>query len=113
MLAAALALTACANPTEPVHLTFKALSVGTRNACAIATTGATYCWGDNSTGQVGSNDTTGTSAPIPVLVAATQPASSFSQLSVSGFYACALASSGAAYCWGLNAYGELGIGTTT
>src|SRR5574341_606904 len=34
--------------------TFTAIGVGARHACGLATTGAVYCWGENSTGQLGS-----------------------------------------------------------
>jgi hypothetical protein len=37
----------------------------------------------------------------------------FKQIAPAVSHTCAITTSGAAYCWGLNSLGELGIGTTT
>jgi alpha-tubulin suppressor-like RCC1 family protein len=111
--ATAAGMTPATSAPFAIHITFTTMSAGAANACGLTTTGATYCWGSNSNGQLGNGDTTKTNVSIPVLVGAGQLPVSFTQLSVSAFYACGLTAGGAAYCWGLNAYGELGIGTST
>jgi alpha-tubulin suppressor-like RCC1 family protein len=80
---------------------------GGLSACAVDATASVYCWGSNESGIVG--DGTHTNRPSPTLVDAQGVA--FSQI-VSGYkHSCALSMSGEAYCWGKNAYGQLGDGT--
>lgn len=75
--------------------------------CAIASDGLTYCWGDNSVGQLGDRTTTAHYAP-----AAVYGGYMFSTLASGSSHACGLAS-GAAFCWGINGNGQLGDGTKT
>ncbi len=77
--------------------------------CELARNGAAYCWGDNLHGQIG--DGTTTSRRTPTLVSG---GLSFSSVA-DGFAAhvCALTSAGQAWCWGDNAFGQLGDGSTT
>jgi alpha-tubulin suppressor-like RCC1 family protein len=66
---AAATLTLAPNPTPlPVSggLTFAAVSTGYLHTCGITTRGGTYCWGDNSMGELGDGSTT--IGPTPVLV---------------------------------------------
>src|SRR5439155_1413080 len=72
---------------------------------------APYCWGLNTSGEVGDGTTTNRPSPVPV-AGALNPLDGFS---AGAFHSCALtqASGGAAYCWGRNEEGELGDGTTT
>lgn len=90
-------------------LTFKTVSAGAGFACGVTTTGAAYCWGDNGAGQLGTGGTY-TSSLVPVPVASGQ---SFTAVSAGVDFACGVTSVGSAYCWGANAFGQLGTGTTT
>ena len=47
-------------------LTLTQITAGFDTACALASTGAAYCWGDGVNGQLGNG--LGTSTAVPVLV---------------------------------------------
>jgi alpha-tubulin suppressor-like RCC1 family protein len=79
------------------------LSAGT-HTCAIASDGA-YCWGPSTHGTLG-NPEAGDLAPAPVPVAGGE---SFRHIVVGHYHACALDGEGAAWCWGSNATGALGV----
>jgi len=53
--------------TEPVKIAqapaFVAISAGYQHVCGVTATGALYCWGDNSNGQLGDGTTTNRSTP--------------------------------------------------
>jgi alpha-tubulin suppressor-like RCC1 family protein len=93
--------------TVTTTLTFAAVSAGFGHTCGLTGTGAAYCWGDNSDGQLG--DGSRTPSLSPVLVSG---GLSFSGLATGGVHTCALTGSGAPYCWGQNDYGQLGVGST-
>jgi alpha-tubulin suppressor-like RCC1 family protein len=87
---------------------FSELAVGGSHTCGIAG-GAVYCWGSNSDGQLGGGSFGG-SASTPVRAASS---TFFAHLTAGERHTCALNGSRVAYCWGLNAEGQLGDGTTT
>ena len=79
---------------------------GTSFACALGSAGNAYCWGLNSSGQLGDPDTAvNSSVPASVL-------SETSQIAVGYDHSCLLRN-GKAWCWGDDSYGELGNNTTT
>ena len=94
---------------EPVaaDVRLTSISVGPIHVCAIATTGAAFCWGDNVAGQ------TGTGPTAQQLFAPTAVSSDlrFSAISAGRGFTCAVATGGAAYCWGYGVSGQLGAGT--
>ncbi len=92
------------------NLTFRSLSTGYDETCGVTTNGAAYCWGYNTNGGLGDGTTIRRSTPMKVAGNL-----SFTSLSVAGDligYSCGVTTSGAAYCWGDNYWGQLGDGTT-
>jgi alpha-tubulin suppressor-like RCC1 family protein len=90
--------------------TYVSIAMTSLHACAIDHAHDLYCWGLDNTLQLGSPSPTGYSAQ-PILV---PPAGGWSAVAAGNVHTCAIAvgSSGALYCWGSNAWGELGDGTT-
>ena len=86
---------------------FVAVSASAFHTCGVTATGAAYCWGLNSHGQVGDGSTTNQSSPA--LVAGRVR---FAAVSAGGMHTCGVTAGGAAYCWGDNSNGQLGDGST-
>jgi hypothetical protein len=66
------------------------------------TGGAIKCWGDNSTGQLGTGSITPSSSPVPV----TGLASGVQAIATGYQHTCAIAN-GVLQCWGLNINGQV------
>jgi alpha-tubulin suppressor-like RCC1 family protein len=90
------------------------ISVGSYNTCGVRADGRVLCWGSNTYGELG--DGTTTQRLTPTL---TTDTSSYTSVSTgtdqAGSYThtCGLRSDGRVLCWGFNANGGLGDGTTT
>lgn len=98
-------------------LRFESIYAGAKYSCGIeAGTGKAYCWGDNSTGQLGNGRTTGGFQATPV-----GGGHAFRSLALSkgmslqgsgGTSTCGVErQSELAYCWGSNSMGLLGNGS--
>lgn len=86
----------------------QSIEAGGSSACARSAAGATYCWGRNNHGQLalGTFDTNELSAtPVMALDAA------YADLRLGGSHGCGVRD-GAALCWGLAIFGQLGDGST-
>ena len=91
-------------------MSFSAISSGFSHSCGIErTSGDTYCWGDDASGQLGGNGGVSSVKPIPLSPA---PASPFVSVVSGRDHSCGLTGKGEAYCWGANSNGQLGDGTT-
>jgi alpha-tubulin suppressor-like RCC1 family protein len=91
----------------PGRLVFKEISAGYFFICGVTTSGTVYCWGNNEDGQLGNGADKDSDVPVPVSGRLT-----FKSVSAAlGGHACGITTSGAAYCWGLNNFGQLGNGT--
>ncbi len=91
--------------------TLTAISAGTSHSCAIAD-GLAFCWGVNSSGQLGDGTTTQHTAPFAVSAAGVLSGRTITAISSGGAHTCAVADAGA-YCWGLTTNGRVGNGVTT
>ena len=84
--------------------TVSAISAGYLNTCALLSTGKVECWGNNSNGQLGNGDATGSirTSPVTVKVGGSD-LTNVSVISVAeAGWACAVTTSNKAYCWGGN-----------
>mgnify|MGYP000914713683 CR=1 FL=1 len=86
------------------------LDVGGSHACAVADDGQLFCWGENSSGQLGVGSTV--DADEPVAVSPLPPPGRAQAVALGSSFTCALLVDGAVSCWGTNNYGQLGNGTT-
>ena len=90
------------------------MSAGAGHTCALLGGATAECWGFNGGGQLG--DGTTTKRRLPGVVknpAGTGPLAGVTQISIRDVDSCAVLSDGTVDCWGNNAAGQLGDGTTT
>jgi alpha-tubulin suppressor-like RCC1 family protein len=70
--------------------------------------GVVYCWGDNSSGQLGNGTTINSEVPVAV-----SGGNQYLSVSAGSKHSCGISAAQKLYCWGDNAFGQLGNGTTT
>lgn len=100
--------------TTPVNVfglssVVSAISSGGSLTCILLSAGETKCWGSNWNGEVGSGSGSGYH-PAPVTVSGLS--SGVTAISAGNNHACALLNTGGVKCWGDNANGHVGDGTT-
>ena len=97
-------------------LTFASLSTGGGAVCGLDTSGNAWCWGLNDKGQVGSSTGAGPCAGSAASCV-TSPSEianrQFTTIAPGRTHSCGITTTGDAYCWGDNRYGQLGDGTST
>lgn len=92
----------------PEGVVWKVIEGGTNHTCGLSTAGAAYCWGSDSGGMLGDGtDLVHHSSPSLVQL---PPGVVLTSLSAASTTNCALATTGAAYCWGSDGFGQLGNG---
>ena len=84
------------------------ITAGEQFTCALMVSGSVQCWGANGSGQLGDGTTIGRSAPGDVIGINSPPTS----ISAGRAHVCVINVLGEVVCWGNNAEGELGIGTS-
>jgi alpha-tubulin suppressor-like RCC1 family protein len=89
---------------------FSMISAGGAHTCALAP-GVPFCWGDNSSGQMGDGTRVSTAYAVRVRTGpfAGRPVTA---VSAGAAHTCAVAG-GKAFCWGDNAFGQLGTAGTS
>ena len=88
---------------------WRQVSLAHASTCATQTDGTLWCWGYNVYGQLGQGDFTDRHTPTRV-----GTDTDWAQVSTdfSHGHACATRSDNTLWCWGLNEYGQLGLGDT-
>jgi alpha-tubulin suppressor-like RCC1 family protein len=92
---------------------FQSVSAGYQHTCASTATGATYCWGVDDFGVLGSSNATPNCfsgltercTATPQRVVGNVP---LSRVVAGEFHTCALSPDGIGYCWGWNSNNQLG-----
>ena len=102
------------NGLVPLGAAAVALTAGDSHTCALMANQSVRCWGANADGQLGLGNTNtigddevpdATHAAVPLGAKATAVAAG-------GNDTCAILQDGSLRCWGLNDYGQLGLGNT-
>jgi len=88
---------------------FTQIVAGSIHSCGLTTTGQVYCWGSGANGRLGNGLTATSNVPVKVFGQRTYTSIA---LQGSGATTCAVATTGAVYCWGVGANGQLGNNTT-
>jgi alpha-tubulin suppressor-like RCC1 family protein len=86
---------------------------GSNHGCGISTERKAYCWGANTSGQLGSGSTSGSAVHLPLPVDMSNLGStnrSFLSVTAGEAHSCGVSGIGDAFCWGSNTSGRLGIG---
>jgi alpha-tubulin suppressor-like RCC1 family protein len=88
-------------------LQFADIKTGGSQTCGLTPTGAGYCWGSNSSGQLGTmtNIVLNSVNPTPEAI---MGGLVFATLTAGVQHSCGVTTAGTAYCWGENSEGQLG-----
>lgn len=93
-----------AEPSEIPASNVFAVATGDSHSCAISA-GRLWCWGNNSSGQLGLGDAVTREQPTLV-----DEGPNFVAVSAGRTHSCALDQLGQVWCWGGNDHGQLGQG---
>ena len=95
---------------EPPDLvTFRDVQVGALHSCGLTTRNEIFCWGENSSGQLGTGDNIFRTVPWP----ASHGDEQFTAIAPGASHSCALSTEDVLFCWGANNAGQLGQGDTS
>ncbi len=87
-----------------------AIAAGGMHTCAVLADGTVTCWGDNDQYQLGDGTAVDRNAPPALPIAGISDAAA---VTAGADHTCALRNNGEVMCWGRNANGQVGDGTTT
>jgi len=87
-----------------------AVTAGDNHTCALLFTGEVKCWGDNTSGQLGDNNS-GTDSAVPVSISSV--GNNVAGVEAGGSNTCVIHSTNAVSCWGDNTSGQVGDNTNT
>jgi hypothetical protein len=83
------------------------VALGYYHTCVIKTNGSLWCWGNNTSGQLGDGTNTAKNSPVQIM------SSGVSSVSLGKDHTCAIKTNGSLWCWGYNYLGQLGDGANS
>jgi alpha-tubulin suppressor-like RCC1 family protein len=114
---AAVAREAGAGPASTSSLEAPTVVAGGTHSCALAASGSVRCWGWNGFGQLGLGDVANRGdgpgemhGALPAVALGTGRTAT--SLAAGRLHTCAVLDDGSVRCWGMNQYGQLGVGDT-
>jgi len=103
---------------QPFVTSVSQVAAGLYHSCAKRSAGTISCWGSNASGQFGYGSFIGFSPPGPAapLTTTINPVqtsgiSTATATAAGAEFGCARLSDSTVFCWGSNAFGQLGSGT--
>jgi alpha-tubulin suppressor-like RCC1 family protein len=95
-------------PTDSLARAASQISLGSRHTCVLRVDAVMNCWGRNLEGELGDGTLLDRALPITVMALP-----SVAEIALGYSFSCArLSGTGGVSCWGMNATGALGDGTT-
>jgi alpha-tubulin suppressor-like RCC1 family protein len=94
---------------------FVQITAGGAHTCGLTANGSVMCWGSNFAGSLGyvGIDVLGWSpSTLPYTAGFADTRALFIQITAGSSHTCGLVANGSVMCWGYNAYGQLGYGST-
>ena len=105
-----------AAPQPPVTLpspgTALAIAVGDEHVCALLTSGAVTCWGQDVYGQLGNGSVLTAQVDVPGPAVDLPAPGTATMIAAGQDHTCAVLTGGALSCWGYNGSNKLGDGTS-
>jgi alpha-tubulin suppressor-like RCC1 family protein len=89
---------------------FTKVAFGGFHGCGIRDDGSLWCWGLNSSGQLGVGDTEDRFEPTESGCTESECFGDWVAVAAGSFHTCAIREGGRLYCWGGGLNGQLGIG---
>jgi alpha-tubulin suppressor-like RCC1 family protein len=100
---------ACDGGSDAAASCIADVKAGWTHACARKTDGTIWCWGNDNAAQLGPTSTYEPMSATPARVGGLESAVG---LTAGDSFNCAVVDGGGAQCWGYDAYGNLGSGST-
>lgn len=98
--------------TTAMSTAVASVSAGYLHTCVVLVSGAVWCWGSNSLGQLGINSSVTKKITPTIVVGLDGIALISTHVTSATSHTCARIQSGGLRCWGYNFYGALGYGDT-
>jgi alpha-tubulin suppressor-like RCC1 family protein len=95
----------------PTNVRFQSIALGDGHSCGVASNGMAFCWGNGTSGRLGTGNTTNYNRPEQVLNTNLAAGEKFKSVALGMNHSCGLTTVGNVFCWGDDLYGQLGNGT--